>query len=90
MASKYFNARSPFKRMSRKEEKDQAILAAFHVCMTITLFVLHDKFGFGGLRRLPRFAEEVRKLFDAYQEGYLNIPDMQKVLKDETGIEIKF
>ena len=85
---KYFNTRNPYKKRSRAEEKEIVMLATFQTMMILSMTVLHDKFGFGGKTRLFRYCEEIKKLFDAWHKGLIEIEDLQKVLEDECGIKI--
>lgn len=89
MASKYFTTKAYPKKRSRKEDRELAYMTAFHTFIVISLLVLHDKFGFGGQKRLVVYLEEVKKMIGAYGEGYLNLKDLENALKEECGLTIK-
>lgn len=71
------------------QHRDSKLInAAGKANMILTLTVLHDKFGFGGKERLPKFIDEYGKLLEAYNTGYINVADLEAVLKVECGIEV--
>lgn len=53
-----------------------------------TLFVLHDKEGFGS-KRLKRFFENWNTLWNDVKDNYLTCADMQKALYEECDVDIK-
>ena len=74
--------------MTVQQRDSKLINAAGKANMILTLTVLHDKFGFGGKARLPRFIDEYGKLLEAYNSEYINVADLEVVLKEECGIEV--
>lgn len=73
----------------KAEHKNNMLIRASHKAnMLLTIMVLHDKFGFGE-KRLFRFIDEEAKLLEAYNEGYLNVQDIEDTLKEEVGIEVR-
>lgn len=60
---------------------------AVNIVTLIPLLVLRDEYGFGE-KRLKRFLEQFKDTFDAYNEGYLDLEDIARVLKEEANIDI--
>lgn len=50
---------------------------------------LHDQFGFGGAR-LGKWIDKMNELKECYEKGLVSVQDLQSIIKNETGIEIKF
>ena len=71
--------------------KDEAIKkaadTAFLLMLGLPVLVLRDNWGFGTVR-LERFIDQVIDMYEAFNEGYLTLDDIQKVIEEETGIEI--
>lgn len=55
--------------------------------MAVPVMVLRDEFGFGK-KRLDKFLDSYMELYDAIEEGYLNLDDIIKTLNEETSVEI--
>ena len=73
--------------MREKQREDRVMKAAFKAVMLLSMMTLHDKFGFGK-KRLEKFFDEVFKLLEAYNEGYVDVKDFESVLWQECGIRI--
>lgn len=72
-------------RQKNKENKEM-----FGNALTILLWVLHDKFGFGQ-QRLTKVQKELKVLIDNYNDGLFTAEELVNQLYEETGIEhIKF
>ena len=54
----------------------------------LALATLWDEFGFGGKRRLPRFADAFQRNVEAFFEGNLTWEMIEDTLKTECGITI--
>ena len=67
---------------------DEAASTAFLLMLGIPLLVLHDKYSLIMKKetRLKNFSNEVLKLFDSWQQGYLTLDDMREVLEKEANI----
>ena len=50
------------------------------------LMMLHDKFGFGTVR-LKRAFDYMVEAWDGIEKNYVSIEDMEKTLKEETGLD---
>lgn len=61
--------------------------AAMDLTVAVPMMVLRDHYNFGR-KRLEDFGELYSDMFDSVTKGYLNVPDMIRTLKEETGIEI--
>lgn len=68
-----------------------AVEKAFFLMVAIPNMVIHDKFGDLMKRegREERFANHILDLYDTFMQGYVNIEDLQKCLKEETGLSIE-
>lgn len=67
--------------------KENATDRAVNIVSLFPLLVLRDNFGFGE-KRLKRYQGKFKEMFSAYNEGYIDLEDIAKVLKEETNIEI--
>lgn len=65
----------------------EAMDVAFMAMLSLPLITLHDKFGFGK-QRLEKFADGVLEEWKCFDEGYVTIDDLKKILERETGIKI--
>lgn len=65
----------------------EAMDFAFRQMMLLPLMVLRDKYGYGA-KRLEEFIDNVADMLDSYNKGYLDLDDIEKALKEETGIEV--
>ena len=61
---------------------------AFSMTLYFSIMSLRDGFGFGK-ERLERFATKFMANYAAYDADYVEIEDMQQVIKEETGFELK-
>ena len=75
-----------------KKELDKACenykAAMLDSVTALALATLWDEFGFGGKRRLPRFADAFRRNVEAFFEGNLTWEMIEETLKAECGITI--
>ncbi|WP_455257210.1 hypothetical protein, partial [Peptoniphilus asaccharolyticus] len=86
--------RTPTYQMTMKqiEEMQQKYFekgrkAAMDLAVAVPMMVLRDHYNFGR-KRLEDFGELYSNMFDSVTKGYLNVPDMIRTLREETGIEI--
>lgn len=66
---------------------NQATDQVIKLMLALPVYVLHNDWGFGKVR-CERFSEQLLKLYDAYQSGYVTIEDLLQVLADEAGVTI--
>lgn len=64
-----------------------SIQRATDLSLTIPAMVLRDEFGFGG-KRIEKFMEAVRELYDSVDKGYINLNEVDEAIRDETGVQI--
>ena len=64
---------------------------AFQLMLVLPAMVIHDKFGSLMKKdgRLERFVDMCMEEYKCYEEGYVTLEDMAKILEDEAGIKIK-
>ena len=78
-----------------KAMKDEATAKgcklAFTLMLVIPSMVIHDKFGSLMKKdgRMERFVDMCMEEYKCYEEGYVTLEDMAKILEDEAGIKIK-
>ena len=71
-------------RQKNKENKEM-----FGNALTILLWVLHDKFGFGN-KRLERLIDEIDKFNEDFNAGLIDPKELIEQLEEETKIKIKY
>ena len=71
-----------------KEEGRRCTLEAFKQTFYIPLLVLRNE-GWGKTR-LTRFAENMIKQFEMFEEHFYSAKDVQEMIKDECGINLEF
>ncbi len=92
MSSKYFNNRkAPMqqRRVKNRRDADKLIHSSYTAFLLLGIMALRNKFDFGSAR-IERWIDEINDLRDSYEKGYISVQDLQKTIKEETGIEIKF
>lgn len=75
----------------KEQEFKKGVDAAFVLMLAIPNMVIHDKFGMFMKKdgREQRFVEEVIKLYELYNEGYVTLAELQQCLEEETGVKIE-
>lgn len=92
MNSKYFNNRkAPMqqRRVKNRRDADKLIHSSYTAFLLLGIMALRNKFDFGSAR-IERWIDEINDLRDSYEKGYISVQNLQKTIKEETGIEIKF
>lgn len=67
--------------------RKESIERASQLSMAVPIMVLRDEFGFGE-KRIDKFITEYIKLYEAIEEGYLDLKDIIKTINEETGVKI--
>lgn len=70
-----------------KQGYNQAIREATNYSLAVPIMVLRDEFGFGK-KRIDKFVDAYIKLYEAIDEGWLDINDIIKTINEETGVKI--
>lgn len=87
-----FRKRVKLDTLLTKKELDKACenykAAMLDSVTALALATLWDEFGFGGKRRLPRFADAFQRNVEAFFEGNLTWEMIEDTLKTECGITI--
>ena len=87
-----FRKRVRLDTLLTKKELDKACenykAAMLDSVTALALATLWDEFGFGGKRRLPRFADAFQRNVEAFFEGNLTWGMIEETLKTECGITI--
>ncbi|CZR02604.1 hypothetical protein [Trichococcus collinsii] len=65
----------------------EATKKAFLMMMGFPLLTLRDKFGFGKAR-LNRFMENMLNLYEAYENDYVDLDDLNNTILEETGVTL--
>ena len=66
---------------------EKAIEKASNYSLAVPMMILRDNFGFGK-KRLLEFYNEFLNLYDSVDKDYLDLEDIIKTIKEETGVEI--
>ena len=70
------------------EEAKRLTLQAFQQTFYVPLLVLRNE-GWGKVR-LKRFAEAMIEQMEMFEEEYFNSNDVREMIKEETGIDLRF
>lgn len=65
----------------------EAIEVSVKAMLGLPLIVLRDDFGFGK-QRLERFEGRLIQQFKCFDEGYIDLETLKKVIEQETGAEV--
>ena len=72
----------------QRMHSEMAIASSFTVYMMLTLLILHDEYGFGQ-KRAERFTESFHRLLTSYNNGEIDVKDMQQRILDELGMIVE-
>lgn len=72
----------------KREACKQASRVLWELMLGLPVMVLSDKHDFDAAK-LDEFVDDVLDLYDSYEQGYLNLNDVEDALKDEVGIMIR-
>lgn len=61
---------------------------AFKLSIHFSIMALKDQFGFGKVR-MARYLDKTMDVFDSYDREYIDMADIQYMVKEETGIELQ-
>lgn len=84
-----YNIKQSNLKQMKSEATNEAVSVAFKLMIGIPTMVLHDKYGWGGKKRLPEFAEHVLDLYDSFDKGFITLDDIEKCIEDETGVKLQ-
>lgn len=75
----------------KEEATEKGCKMAFNLMLAVPDMVIHDKFGSLMKKegRVENFVALCMEEYKCYEEGYVRLDEMAKILKDEAGIEIK-
>lgn len=76
-----------YKRQGYEQGRKDSIEQATEFSMAVPIMVLRDEFGFGQ-QRIIKFAAAFKELYESIDEKYLDLQDILKTIKEETGVEI--
>ena len=76
-----------YRRQGYKQGRKDSIEKATEFSMAVPIMVLRDEFGFGQ-QRIIKFAAAFKELYESIDEKYLDLQDIIKTIKEETGVEI--
>lgn len=76
-------------RVQLNKQKNKENKEMFGNALTILLWVLHDKFGFGN-KRLERLIDEIDKFNEDFNAGLIDPKELIEQLEEETKIKIKY
>lgn len=75
----------------KEEATEKGCKMAFNLMMAIPVMVIHDKFGSLMKKegRVEKFVDLCMEEYKCYEEGYVRLDEMEKILKEEAGVEIE-
>lgn len=75
----------------KEEATEKGCKMAFNLMMAVPAMVIHDKFGSLMKKecRVEKFVDLCMEEYKCYEEGYVRLDELAKILKDEAGVEIK-
>jgi hypothetical protein len=71
----------------KKDATMEATKKAFLMMMGFPLLTLRDKFGFGKVR-LNKFMDKMLDLYEAYENDYVDLDDLNNTILEETGVTL--
>lgn len=75
----------------KEEATEKGCKMAFNLMLAVPAMVIHDKFGSLMKKegRVEKFVDLCMEEYKCYEEGYVRIDEMAKILKEEAGVEIE-
>lgn len=75
----------------KQEATEKGCKLAFNLMLALPAVVILDKFGELMKKdgRVERFVNLCMEQYRCYEEGYVGLEELAKLLKDEAGVEIK-
>lgn len=75
----------------KEEATEKGCKFAFGLMLAIPVMVIHDKFGSLMKKegRVQKFVDLCMEEYKCYEEGYVRLDEMAKILKEEAGVEIE-
>lgn len=75
----------------KKEATEKGCRFAFNLMLAVPAMVIHDKFESLMKKegRVEKFVDLCMEEYKCYEEGYVRLDEMAKILKDEANVEIK-
>lgn len=75
----------------KEEATAKGCKLAFNLMLALPAMVIHDKYGLLMKKeeRVGRFVDLCLEQYKCYEEDYVRLDEMAKILKDEAGVEIK-
>lgn len=70
-----------------EQGRRESIDIARDYSLAVPIIVLRDYFGFGG-KRLEKFIDGMYEYYDSIDKKMLNLDDIIKAIREETGVEI--
>ena len=82
-----YNEIQNYIKQGYEKRKQGSIERASQLSMAVPIMVLRDEFGFGK-KRIEKVVDAYMELYNAIDEGYLNLDDIIKTVNEETSVEI--
>lgn len=75
----------------KEEATEKGCKLAFTLMLVLPAMVIHDHYGEIMKKdgRVSRFVDLCLEQYRCYEEGYVGLEELAKLLKDEAGVEIK-
>lgn len=75
----------------KEEATEKGCKMAFNLMLAVPAMVIHDKFGSLMKKegRVEKFVDICMEEYKCYEEGYVRLDEMAKILKEEAGVELE-
>lgn len=75
----------------KEEATEKGCKMAFNLMLAVPAMVINDKFGSLMKKegRVEKFVDLCMEEYKCYEEGYVRLDEMAKILKEEAGVEIE-
>lgn len=75
----------------KEEATEKGCKFAFGLMLAVPAMVIHDHYGELMKKdgRVEKFVDLCMEQYRCYEEGYVGLEELAKLLKDEAGVEIK-
>lgn len=75
----------------KEEATAKGCKIAFNLMLAVRAMVIHDHYGELMKKdgRVSKFVDLCMEEYKCYEEGYVRLDELAKILKDEAGVEIK-
>ena len=73
-------------KIIRATEYNKGAIDSLKVFASAAVLILHEEFGFGSVKKLPRFIDAMNRYYKDWYDGKTNAYKLAEQVKDKTGI----